>query len=239
MMESNILLVDDDQHILDLLYLTLEREQFKNIYTATTGEEALNLCRSIQPSLIVLDIMLPDFDGFSLCKEMRVFTQVPILFLTAKTTDLDKLSGFSFGGDDYITKPFNPLEVAARIKAQLNRQQLVLQNQPSKNTMYDFERFQIHEKYGQLIVNGESIICPAKEFQLLLLMAKHPNQIFSRRQLYERIWGEDSLGEDSTVIVHIRRLRKKIEKDPSNPCYLITVRGLGYKLVKSNGRDKL
>ncbi|RAL23474.1 DNA-binding response regulator [Thermoflavimicrobium daqui] len=232
MEDSKILLVDDDQHILNLLEFVLKKEQFNQIKTAKSGREASQLCQSWMPHLIILDIMLPDTDGLSLCKELRQWTRVPILFLTAKTTDLDILAGFQFGGDDYITKPFNPLEVVARIRAQLRREQYMFEQPQIESVTFDFGRFRVNEAYGQLWVEGEQIECPAKEFQLLVYMCKHPNRIFSWKQLYRQVWEEmEYYGGHNTVKVHIRRLREKIERDPSHPEYLVTVRGLGYKMV--------
>jgi DNA-binding response OmpR family regulator len=227
--KPHILLVDDDQHILDLLHLILERENVANIHLAKNGTDTLSLCRNIPFDLIVLDVMLPDIDGFTLCTNLRKITQVPILFLTAKNTDLNILSGFHYGADDYITKPFNPLEVIARIKVHLRRQK-PLESKPSDKWL-TFERFRINENTGQLLVEEKEVVCPAKEFQLLAFLCKHPQQIFTKNQLYEKIWGHDSLGETHTVSVHIHRLREKIEKDPSRPEYLLTIRGLGYKLI--------
>ncbi|MGE7676351.1 response regulator transcription factor [Lysinibacillus sp. NPDC094403] len=231
MKNIKLLLVDDEISILQLLQLLLKKEGFEYIYTATNGHDAILLCEKIHPDLIMLDIMLPDCNGFFLCNELRKKTSVPILFLTAKVDDIDKLTGFDCGGDDYITKPFNHLEVIARIKAQLRRQKLT--EFSNDDTSYDFGYFQIYERSGRLIVNKEEIFCPTKELQLLIFLCKNPNLIFSKKQLYEQIWGEDSYGNEATVTVHINRLREKIEPNPSQPSYLITKRGLGYKLLKS------
>ncbi|MBA4493849.1 response regulator transcription factor [Paenactinomyces guangxiensis] len=231
MREIRILLVDDETEILNLIRIVLKKEGFTQIFTAMSAAEAIHQCRQHQPHLIVLDVMLPDGEGFDVCREMRQMTNAPILFLTARTTDLDKLTGFSMGGDDYITKPFNPLELAARIKAQLRRLQLVQASSQARPKIHDFGRFCIHEESGQLFVEGKEVSCPAMEFKLLLFLCSHPNRIFSKKQLYEQVWGEESLGDENTVMVHMRRLREKIERDPSHPEWLVTVRGLGYKLV--------
>jgi two-component system response regulator RegX3 len=230
-----ILLVDDEIPILDMLTITLKKEGFLLVETATSGREAEEKCRSWQPDFVVLDVMLPDLDGFEVCRRLRDFSDVPVLFLTARSSDLDKLTGFNLGGDDYVTKPFNPLEVVARIRAHWRRQQRQLEPGETGHRVYDMGRFQVHEASAELVVAGEVVPCPAREFQLLVFLCQHPNQVFSRAQLYERVWGETSLGDDNTVIVHIRRLREKIEEDPSNPRYLVTVRGLGYKLVPEDG----
>lgn len=229
--QQYILLVDDEQAILDLMTIVLEKEGFRQVLTAQSGQDALELCAKYLPSIVILDVMLPDVEGFELCRRLRGITTAPILFLTAKSTDLDKLLGFGIGGDDYITKPFNPLEVVARIKAQLRRQQLVAkENSGTGNGAFDFGRFQVRPDEGLLLVNQQPVDCPAREFQLLLFLCRHPNRVFSRNQLYERVWGETSMGDDNTVMVHMRRLREKIEVDPGQPRYLLTVRGLGYKL---------
>ncbi|KEO82464.1 response regulator transcription factor [Tumebacillus flagellatus] len=240
MNDLRVLLVDDEQAILDLLRIVLEKEGYRNLRLAATGRDAIEVCRTFQPDLIVLDVMLPDLEGFEVCRRMREFTDAPVLFLTARTSDLDKLMGFGIGGDDYITKPFHPLEVAARVKAHLRRHQRV-QAEPQamqfREQVYDFGRFQVQEKSGTLVVDGTPVDCPAREFQLLLYFCKHPNFVFSRQQLYEAIWGEDSMGDDNTVMVHVRRLREKIEEDPSRPRLLVTIRGLGYKLAAMPNGD--
>lgn len=229
--EIRILLVDDEVEILNMIRIVLLKEEVGQVFTAGSAAEAVRLCRQHQPHLIVLDVMLPDREGFDVCREMRQVTDAPILFLTARTTDLDKLTGFSMGADDYITKPFNPLELVARIKAQLRRLQLIRSAIQDKRKIHDFGRFIVNEESGQLIVDGREVPCPAMEFKLLLFLCSHPNRIFSKKQLYEQVWGEESLGDENTVMVHIRRLREKIEKNPSQPEWLVTVRGLGYKLV--------
>ncbi|TCS95834.1 response regulator transcription factor [Hazenella coriacea] len=237
-MDARILLVDDEVEILNLIQIVLKKEGIQQIATATNAAEAVELCRKFQPHIIILDVMLPDGDGFDVCKQLRQFTYAPVLFLTARTTDLDKLTGFSMGGDDYITKPFNPLEIAARVKAQLRRLQL-FQSTPGKETakIYDFGRFLVNESAGLLMVEGHEVPCPAMEFKLLLYLCSHPNRIFSKQQIYEQVWEEESLGDENTVMVHIRRLREKIELVPSRPEWIVTVRGLGYKLVTPQGRS--
>nr|WP_302104863.1 response regulator transcription factor [Polycladomyces sp. WAk] len=227
---SRILLVDDDKPILDLLTVVLKKEGFQEILTATSGNEALFICERTNPDLIVLDVMLPDYDGFDLCHELRKKMQIPIMFLTAKTTDLNKLTGFSYGADDYITKPFNPLEVVARMKVHLRRHKQLPASVVEKRR-YDFGRFQVDEESGQLIVEGKPVKCRAKELQLLVFLCQHPNRIFSKNTLYEKVWGEKPFNGDNTVMVHIRHLREKIEEDPSHPRYIQTIRGLGYKLA--------
>ncbi|MGF6356653.1 two-component system response regulator RegX3 [Paenibacillus sp. 4624] len=244
----SILLVDDEQAILHMLKTVLLKEQFLDIDTVTTGEAALEACSNKTYHCIVLDIMLPGKSGLEICPFLRQVTDAPILFLTAKTTDYDKLTGFAVGGDDYVVKPFNPLEVVARIKSLLNRYlpskaTAVWQQQQSislhANTssadlsqgIYDFGRFQVFELAGELRVQGQAVTCPALVFQLLLFFCKHPNRIFTKSELYERVWGSEAISDDNTVMVHIHRIRERIEEDPSNPAFLVNVRGLGYKLI--------
>lgn len=228
---SKILLVDDEWEITNLLKITLQKEGFRNIDEASCVEQVFEKLKHKEYDLIVLDVILPDGNGLNICNKVREFTQAPILFLSAKTTDLDKLTGFAVGGDDYITKPFNPLEVVARIKVHLKKQLAIKTNNPKEYFSIQTKRFTVNEKSGELYVEGKLIECPARELQLLIFLCQHPNQLFSRTQLYEKIWGEESMGDDNTVMVHIRRIREKIEQDPSNPEFLLTVRGLGYKLV--------
>lgn len=233
---ARILLVDDEQAILDLLVLVLEREGFTDVVTATTFAEALGVVAGAPPALAVLDVMLPDGDGFTLAGRIRQSCDAPILFLTARGSDLDKLTGFGVGADDYVTKPFNPLEVVARIKALLRRAGgAAAATVTEADEVYDFGGFILHEAECRLVVGGRDIPLPAREFQVLAFLSHHPGRVFSKRQIYRRVWGEEALGEadDNTVQVHIRRLREKIEADAGTPRYLLTVRGLGYKLVKA------
>ncbi|MFO1443735.1 response regulator transcription factor [Bacillus sp. Bva_UNVM-123] len=235
MENKKILIVDDEKSIVKLLETVLMKEGFKDLLKAYTAEEALQCISENHVDIILLDVMLPDQSGFDLCPKIREKTDAYILFLTAKVSDLDVLTGFAIGGDDYITKPFNPLEIAARIKARLRRGEktngsiIIKQEQQLK---YDFGRFILDEEAGELLVNGTHIPCPAQVFLLLQYFCKHPNIVFSKTQLLEAVWGFDSYVDDNTVTVHIRRIRERIEVDPSRPQYLQTVRGLGYKLVK-------
>lgn len=228
MQDEHILIVDDEKAIVQMLETILKREAFKHIDTAGSAEEALTLCRSKRYDLILLDVMLPNRSGFEICPLIRETTDAPIFFLTAKSTDLDKLSGFALGADDYITKPFNPLEVVARIKAHLRRSSLRSIPAPA---IYQFGELYLNASSGEVKVKGENVDLPAQVYQMLLFFCKHPNQLFSKGQLYEQVWGEEFLGEDNTIMVHIRKLREKIEENPSKPKYIVTVRGLGYKFV--------
>ncbi|CAM4088479.1 transcriptional regulator [Bacillus manliponensis] len=232
MHDANILLVDDETAILQLLTTVLQKEGFTNITTATSAEEAMPLVESYHFHLIILDVMLPGKSGFELCPMIRAKTDCPIFFLTAKTSDLDKLSGFLYGADDYITKPFNPLEIVARVKAQLRRQMKYESKAVPNTHTLSFGRFQIDKHAAELIVDNEVTECSAQLFQLLLFFCEHPNYVFSKEELYEKVWGSPAYdGDDNTVMVHIRKLREKIELDPSHPKYIKTIRGLGYKFI--------
>ncbi|WP_416298344.1 response regulator transcription factor [Paenibacillus illinoisensis] len=241
----SILLVDDEQAILHMLKTVLLKEQFVDIDTVTTGEDAIAACEKKTYHCIVLDVMLPGRSGLEICPFMRQLTDAPILFLTAKTTDYDKLTGFAVGGDDYVVKPFNPLEVVARMKSLLKRylprQAESGRSLPSYDVnpsptspqegSYDYGRFQLNEHAGELRVDGQLVGCPALVYQLLLFFCKHPNRIFTKSELYERVWESEAIRDDNTVMVHIHRIRERIEADPSRPELLVNVRGLGYKLV--------
>ncbi len=225
---KKILLIDDETELLNLLETVLIKEGFQNIHRATTGQKGIEICQIQKPDLIVLDIMLPDMDGFEVCQRLRKMTIAPILFLSAKGEDTDKILGLGIGGDDYITKPFSPKEVAYRIKAQFRRNQYI--GMRDIETAITFGDIQIDEKRGEVRKADRLITLTAKEYQLLLFLAKHPNQIFSKGKLYESVWGEEYFGYDNTIMVHIRHLREKLEDNPSSPIYLLTIRGLGYKL---------
>jgi two-component system, OmpR family, response regulator RegX3 len=229
---TEILLVDDEKSIVKLMETVLKKEGFSHIHKAYTAEEALECVSRNHIDIIVLDVMLPGQSGFDICPKIREISDAYILFLTARVSDLDVLTGFAIGGDDYITKPFNPLEIAARIKARLRRN--LAPAPPLKETArkHDFGRFILDEEAGELLVEGIAIQTPAQVFLLLQYLCQHPNTVISKTQMLEAVWGFDSFVDDNTVTVHIRRIRERIEEDPSSPKLLITVRGLGYKLVK-------
>jgi len=227
--EYKIMLVDDEPDILDVLEKSLNIEGYFNIIKSCDGFSAISLCKESQPDIIILDVMLPDIDGYEVCKQIRKFSHCPILFLSSKNDELDKILGLAVGGDDYVTKPFSPREVVYRVKAQLRRVQY------KHNSTNDFSI-----KIGELMIdpNGcrvmkgnKEIELTAREFEILQYLAENKGRVISRERLYETIWGEDSFGCDNTIMVHIRHLREKIEEDPSAPKYIITMKGLGYKLV--------
>ena len=231
---KRILLVDDEVDLLNLLETVLRKDGFEKIDKATTGQEGIHLCEKNHPDIIILDIMLPDMEGYEVCRRMRQITFAPIIFLSAKSDEIDKLLGLGIGGDDYVTKPFSTKEVVFRIKAQLRRNTYLVQNSLDDDKI-EFGDVVIFPNKGEVIVGGKPISFTAKELQLLIYLASHPNQIFSKSKICEAVWGEDDFGMDNTIMVHIRRLREKIEEDPSKPKWIITVKGLGYKLqVRGN-----
>lgn len=227
MEQAKILVLEDEQAIGDMVDIILRKEGFFDIDVCTTYYEAETLILKKSYDLYILDIMLPDGTGLELAEQIRKQTDAPIFFLTAKTSDADKLRGFMHGADDYITKPFNPMELAARVKVQTSR---YFSSMNKGRVFYDYGLFQLDVDAAELTVNGKNIAIPGKQFHLLRLFCQHPNQVLSKEQLYESVWGLDSFIDDNTIMVHIRRLREKIEVDPSRPTLLKTVRGIGYKL---------
>lgn len=231
-MEQKILLVDDDKDILDLLEDVLHREGFKDISRASSGKEAIEKSKSFSPKVIVLDIMLPDIDGFEVCRKIREFSHAPILFLSSKSDEVDKILGLAIGGDDYITKPFSPKEVAFRIKSQLRRLEYNTDIKIRDNERITISDIVIDVDASRVYKNKKEIDLTAREYEILLYMAQNSDKIISKESLYESVWGEDSIGVDNTIMVHIRHLREKLEDNPSKPNLIVTVKGLGYKLVK-------
>ncbi|WP_324824352.1 response regulator transcription factor [Sinanaerobacter sp. ZZT-01] len=231
-MDSKILLVDDETDIVDLIQEALQQDGFQSIRKAHTGLEALQVCRDFQPDVVVLDVMLPDFDGLEVCKKIREFSYCSILFLSSKNDDIDKILGLSCGGDDYITKPFSPREIVFRIKAQLRRQQYQVTLDSSPNDTLSVGPLSLDRESGQAYKSGQEISLTGREFLLLSYLMENADKIISKERLYEQVWGEYSSICDNTIMVHIRHIREKIENTPSTPQQLITVKGLGYKLKK-------
>lgn len=230
--DKKILLVDDEADILNLLEAVLRKENFVHIYQAHCGREALEMTKEISPDLIVLDIMLPDMDGFQVCRRLREMTLVPIIFLSARDEDVDKILGLGLGGDDYVTKPFSPREVAYRIKAHFRRREyFARQNQQPDQQKIAFGDIVIDRDKGEVRKKGRLVTLTAKEYALLLYLAENAGRILSKNKILEHVWGFDYDGFDNTLMVHIRHLRLKLEDDPARPQYIITVKGLGYKLV--------
>lgn len=231
-MNNKIMLVDDEPDILDLLEKALNLEGFHNITKIENGISAVDTCREIQPDIIILDVMLPDIDGYEVCKQIREFSHCLILFLSSKNDELDKILGLAVGGDDYVTKPFSPKEVSYRVKAQLRRAEY--RQTPTQNYSLKIGELLIDTDGCRVIKNGKEIELTAREFEILKHLAENTGRVISREQLYETVWGEDSFGCDNTMMVHIRHLREKLEDNPTKPKYIITMKGLGYKLVNPN-----
>lgn len=227
---KKILIIEDELSIAELERDYLEVNGFTSDI-ATTGDDGLKKAMTNAYDLILLDLMLPGIDGFELCEKIREKLDIPILMVTARKEDIDKIRGFNRGADDYIEKPFNPNELVARVKAHISRYNRLV-NQESEQHIIQIRGLVIDRRSRNVTVNGEEKIFTAKEFDLLTFLATHPNTVFSKEDLFERIWGYDSVGDISTVTVHIRKIREKIEEDPSNPKYIETVWGVGYRMRK-------
>ena len=226
-LNQSILVVDDEETIREVVRRYLEREGF-SVEEAADGFEALDLIRSISPDLIILDLMLPGIDGLSLTQHIRHDRQIPILMLTAKGEASDRIRGLDLGADDYVAKPFSPQEVVSRVRAILRRTNKETQAGIGKTIILG--DLTIDPVSRMVSLEGDTVTLTAKEFDLIYFFARNPRQVFSRAQLLEHVWGDELYTDPSTVTVHIRRLREKIENDPSKPKYLLTVWGIGYKL---------
>lgn len=224
-MAEKILVVDDEATIVEFVRINLEKAGFQ-VVSAADGETALALAAAEHPDLIVLDVMLPGRDGFEVCRELRRTTSTPIIMLTARDEDIDKILGLELGADDYMTKPFNPRELVARIKAILRR---VDRSGKNDGHVIVRGRLQLDLDRHQVTAGGRVVDLTPKEFELLELFMKNPGRVFSREMLLEQLWGYDFFGDSKTVDVHIRRLREKVEEDPSSPTHILTVWGVGYK----------
>ena len=225
-MAKKVLVVDDEKLIVKGIRFSLEQDEMK-VDCAYDGQEALDKAREGDYDLILLDVMLPRMDGFEVCRAVREFSNVPIVMLTAKGDDMDKIMGLEYGADDYITKPFNILEVKARIKAILRRVRSQEAEEDSGNVVKSGD-VSMDTDRRSLRIAGEDINLTSKEFDMLLLLVNHPGKVYSRDSLLHTIWGSDYPGDARTVDVHIRRLREKIEPNPSEPRYVHTKWGVGY-----------
>ena len=227
---QRILIIEDELNIAELERDYLEVNGYESDI-ATTGEEGLRKAMTNTYSLILLDLMLPGIDGFELCKQLRETLDIPILMVTARKEDIDKIRGFDRGADDYIVKPFNPNELVARVKAHISRYDR-LTNLEKKQIDIQIKGLIIHSESRRVLLNGKEKTFTAKEFDLLKFLATNPNIVFSKDHLFERVWGYDSIGDTTTVTVHIRKIREKIEEDPSNPQFIETIWGVGYRFKK-------
>jgi two-component system response regulator ResD len=227
---QKVLVVDDEPQILEVVTKYLARENFQ-VTTARDGEEAVSLFQSGKPDLVVLDLMLPKLDGLEVFKRLRAASAVPVIMLTARGEETDRVVGLELGADDYITKPFSPRELVARVKAVLRRATTGTMLETGERTMVRGE-LRIDPRARSVTVGDKPIELTSKEFDLLWFLASHPGQVFTRSQLLDHVWGYEFYGDSSTVTVHVRRLREKIETDPASPHYLSTVWGVGYKFEK-------
>ena len=228
-MTDKILVVEDDANLLETVRYNLRKEGYK-VLTAANGEQSLAAARREKPDLIILDIMLPGLSGFEVCRILRKETTVPILMLTAKADETDKIVGLEIGADDYMTKPFSMRELIARIRAMLRRARMTEPGPKESTAPTKIGDLEVDTARHRAVLAGKGLELSPKEFDLLAFLAKNRGLVFSREQLLEKVWGYDFAGDTRTVDVHVRWLRQKIEADAGHPRYLITVRGTGYKL---------
>lgn len=233
-MSINILIVDDEQPIADLIEVYLENENY-NVYKFYTGKEALECINTVPLDLAILDVMLPDTDGFSICQKIREKYFFPILMLTAKVEDMDKIMGLTLGADDYITKPFNPLELCARVKTQLRRYKKYnhMEGQaelPEGNNEFDFAGLVINKDNHKCTLYGKQLQLTPIEFSILWYLCEHKGKVISSEELFEAVWGEAYLDNNNTVMAHVARLREKMNEPSRKPKFIKTVWGVGYTI---------
>lgn len=227
MQNIKIMVVDDELELAELIKDYLEEEKY-SVVISTNGKEAIELFRLHQPQLVVLDIMLPGLDGMEVCRTLRSESNVPIIMLSAKKAEVDKILGLGLGADDYVVKPFSPGEVIARVKAQLRRYNM-LSHSDNQKEFLRFGELEVDLKGYTVRLSGISIEFSAKEFEVLRFLVLHPGQVLTREQVFENVWGYNEFGDLNTVTVHIKKIREKIESDLSNPQYIKTVWGVGYR----------
>ncbi len=226
---QRILIIEDDEAIAELEKDYLEVDNF-SVVIENNGKSGLNRALHENFDLLILDIMLPDVDGFTVCSEVRKVKNTPILLVSAKKEDIDKIRGLGMGADDYITKPFSPGELVARVKAHLSRfERLIGSNAPNNRNVIEIRGLKLDESSRIVTVNGEDVQLSFKEFDVLLYLIKNPNTVIPKEELFEKIWGQESCGEVNTVTVHIKKIREKIELEPSDPQYIETIWGIGYR----------
>lgn len=225
---ETILIVDDDEDIREILNLYLESAGFQ-VISAFNGNDAITLALTANPDLIILDMMLPGLDGIEVCQEIRKELTTPIIFLSCKGEPLDKSMGLTAGGDDYMSKPFDSIELLARVKAHLRRNRILKKAINPPDQILTYPGLTIDLASLSVVANEQTVSLTPKEFQLLALLAKNANTVFSSEQLFQAIWVMESLGDHRTIMVHISNIRKKIEIDPTNPIFIMTIKGMGYK----------
>lgn len=226
----NILVCDDDKEIAGAIEIYLRNEGY-TVFKAFDGVEALSIARSQQVHLIIMDVMMPKMDGVQATMKIREEKNIPIIMLSAKSEDYDKITGLNVGADDYITKPFNPLELIARVKSQLRRY-VDLGSMEKKSGVYKTGGLEIDDGEKTVTIDGEYVTVTPTEFGILKLLTENAGKVFSMEQIYENVWNEPAYNPENTVAVHIRRIREKIEINPKNPKYLKVVWGIGYKIEK-------
>ena len=228
---SKILIIEDEVAIADLEKDYLELSDFQ-VDICNTGDEGLATALNGDYNLVILDLMLPGMDGFEVCRKIREEKNIPIIMLSAKSEDYDKIIGLNVGADDYVTKPFNPLELVARVKSNLRRYTQLGNLNVENNALFTAGGLCINDDTKEVTVDGESVKLTPIEYNILLLLVKNQGRVFSIDQIYENIWNEEAIGADNTVAVHIRHIREKIEINPKEPRYLKVVWGVGYKIEK-------
>ena len=228
---ANILVCDDDREIVDAIEIYLNQDGYQ-IFKAYDGAQAMELLKKEEIHLLVMDVMMPKLDGIRATLKIREYSSIPIIMLSAKSEDTDKILGLNIGADDYITKPFNPLELVARVKSNLRRYTSLGSLNAENKSVYQAGGLVINDDTKQVTVDGEPVKMTPIEYNILLLLMKNQGRVFSIDQIYESIWNEEALGADNTVAVHIRHIREKIEINPKEPRYLKVVWGVGYKVEK-------
>ncbi|MBQ7956213.1 MAG: response regulator transcription factor [Lachnospiraceae bacterium] len=230
---ANILVCDDDREIVEAIDIYLKNEGYQ-VYKAYDGVEAMELLKKEEIHLLILDVMMPRLDGIHATLKIREYSSVPIIILSAKSEDTDKILGLNIGADDYVTKPFNPLELIARVKSNLRRYTTLGSAEKQNAAVYTAGGLCINDETKEVTVDGEAVKLTPIEYNILLLLVKNQGKVFSIDQIYESIWNEDAIGADNTVAVHIRHIREKIEINPKEPRYLKVVWGVGYKIDKQS-----
>ena len=230
---ANILICDDEQDIVNALKIYLNDPDY-TLFEAHNGKEAVDIVRDNEIHLVLLDIMMPIMNGIEAMSQIRGFSNVPIILLTAKSEDADKVLGLNVGADDYITKPFSPLEVCARVKSQLRRYLSLGAGAQKTSVVLTIGGLELDYDSRTVTLDGENISLTKKEFDILKLLMENPNRVFSPKEIYREVWHEDPMGADNTVAVHIRHLREKTEINPAEPRYIKVVFGQGYKIQKGN-----
>lgn len=225
---KRILIIEDDHSIAELQRDYLEAEDY-HVDIESQGAQGLNRALTEHYDLYILDLMLPEINGFEICRLIRKEKDVPIIFVSAKKEDVDKVRGFRLGADDYLVKPFSPSELVARVKGHIARYEQLVGKQVKSNKKLMVGSIQIDVEDRKVFVNNQEITLTSKEFDLLLFLVNNPNHVFSKEELFERLWGIDAIGDVSTVTVHIRKLREKVEMDASNPQHIETIWGAGYR----------